>query len=98
MDVIVEGGDFELSNTAAHHFMTPNDEVGGFAQTANLLRRVADWIDERCIEDPEIESLVIGTSSGEESSYIWATLFYGTNQSGNIGPQYLDPTKEQPNG
>lgn len=62
------------------HFTGPtSDTENGFRTVPDLLRAVADWMDENDIQDPEAQSLdlkVAFVDNGDEDFYETITLYH----------------------
>lgn len=88
---------YELRKTKAQYFTGPFSEFDiGFKTTPELLRAVADYIDEHDIQDPELYDIVLNTEfTGRTNDYFGddpyrqsVTLYYLDN------PQRPSPEEE----
>lgn len=90
---------YELRKTRAHYFAGPSsggDETFSteFKTTPELLRAVADWLDENNIQDPEFDGIFIHSEfSGRTNDY------YGSDPYRQVAVVYYidnpQPTPEQ---
>ncbi len=74
---------YELRGQKARYFTGPiSDITNNFRTIPNLLRSVADWMDENNIQDPESEALTLKAVLGDgedEPFYEAITLYYIDN-------------------
>lgn len=69
----------ELTDVKRYHFRGPVSGIDNeFRTLPSLLRRVADWIDETGLQDPEFQGLSFHVEFVEDSDdyYLTATLHY----------------------
>jgi hypothetical protein len=72
---------YKLQDVHGQHFTAPPSDLDNdFRTVPNLLRALADWMDENDIQDPEVDNIKLGTTfTGEgDNFYQHLTLYYLT--------------------
>lgn len=68
---------WDLVDCKRRYFIAPVSDDNDFRTVSALLRKVADYVDEIDLQDPEFHGLITGLEFGEEDrSYRTATLLF----------------------
>lgn len=77
--------DYPLKNIHGYHFTGPmSDTTTGWRTVPQLLRRVAQWMEDNDVQDPEFQELCLHTVfpvDHENDNYMAASVYYRPKES-----------------